>query len=80
MKCDRQLSHFMQYAFVYKINFERRLDMKCYAQVYVMNSMEAVETYCSAFGAEVTFEIKNDAQTTYEHCELSVNNEGILAV
>lgn len=62
-----------------KIHFER-LHMKCYAQVYVMNSMEAVETYCRAFGAEVTFEVKNDAQTAYEHCELSVNNEGILAV
>ncbi|MDE7279901.1 MAG: hypothetical protein K2N26_09285 [Oscillospiraceae bacterium] len=54
--------------------------MKCYTQVYVMNSIEAVETYCRAFGAKVTFEIKNDAQTAYEHCELSVNNEGILAV
>ncbi len=46
--------------------------MKCYTQVYVMNSIEAVETYCRAFGAKVTFEIKNDAQTAYEHCELSV--------
>ena len=54
--------------------------MKCYTQVYVMNSLEAVETYCKAFGAEVTFEIKNEAQTAYEHCELSVNGEGILAV
>lgn len=54
--------------------------MKCYTQVYVMNSIEAVETYCRAFGAKVTFEIRNDAQTAYEHCELSVNGEGILAV
>ena len=54
--------------------------MKCYTQVYVMNSIEAVETYCKAFGAEVTFEIKNDTHTAYEHCELSVNGEGILAV
>ena len=54
--------------------------MKCYTQVYVINSMEAVETYCRAFGAKVTFEIKNDAQTAYEHCELSVNSEPILAV
>ena len=54
--------------------------MKCYTPVYVMNSIEAVETYCRAFGAEVTFEIKNDARTAYEHCELSVNGEGILAV
>ena len=54
--------------------------MKCYTQVYVMNSIEAVETYCKAFGAEVTFEIRNESQTAYEHCELSVNGEGILAV
>lgn len=54
--------------------------MKCYTQVYVMNSLEAVQIYCRAFGAEVTFEIKNEAQTAYEHCELSVNGEGILAV
>ena len=54
--------------------------MKCYTQVYVMNSLEAVETYCKAFGAEVTFEIKNAAQTAYEHCELSVNGDPILAV
>ncbi|MDE6030786.1 MAG: hypothetical protein K2G32_04115, partial [Oscillospiraceae bacterium] len=54
--------------------------MKCYTQVYVMNSIEAVETYCRAFGAEVTLAIKNDTQTAYEHCELSVNGEGILAV
>lgn len=54
--------------------------MKCYTQVYVMNSMEAVETYCRAFGAEVSFAIKNEAGTVYEHCELSVNGEPILAV
>ena len=54
--------------------------MKCYTQVYVMNSMEAAESYCRAFGAEVTFAIQNDAQTAYEHCELSVNGEPILAV
>lgn len=54
--------------------------MKCYTQVYVTNSLEAVETYCRAFGAEVTFAIKNEAQSAYEHCELSVNGEPILAV
>lgn len=53
--------------------------MKCYTQVYVINSIEAVETYSRAFGAKVTYEIKNDAQTAYEHCELSVNGEPILA-
>lgn len=54
--------------------------VKCYTQVYVMNSMEAVETYGRAFGAEVTFAMKNEAQTAYEHCELSVNGDPILAV
>lgn len=54
--------------------------MKCYTQVYVMNSFEAVETYCRAFGAEVTFAIKSDDETNYAHCELSVNGDPILAV
>jgi PhnB protein len=54
--------------------------LKNYTQVYVNNSMEAVETYCRAFGAEVTFEIKNEANDAYAHCELSVNGEGFLAV
>ena len=54
--------------------------MKNYAQVYVKNSMEAAETYCRAFGAEITFEIKNEAGTAYDHCELSVNGEGFLAL
>ena len=54
--------------------------MKNSAQVYVKNSMEAAETYCRAFGAEITFEIKNEAGTAYDHCELSVNGEGFLAL
>lgn len=54
--------------------------MKNYTQVYVKNSIEAAETYCKAFGAEITFAIKNEAGTAYEHCELSVNGEGFLAV
>ena len=54
--------------------------MKCYTQVYVKNSIEAVEMYCNAFGAEVTCGIKNNSKTAYEHCELSVNDEPILAV
>ena len=54
--------------------------MKNYAQVYVKNSIEAAENYCNAFGAEITFAIKNEAGTAYEHCELSVNGEGFLAV
>ncbi|MBR2403720.1 MAG: hypothetical protein IKB01_13350 [Lachnospiraceae bacterium] len=54
--------------------------MKCYTQVYVINSIEAVETYCRAFDAKVSFEIKNADKTEYEHCELTVNGEPILAV
>ena len=54
--------------------------MKCNAQVYVNNSIEAVETYCRAFGAKIRFEIKNTDKTEYEHCELSVNDELIIAV
>lgn len=54
--------------------------MKNYAQVCVKNSMEAAETYCRAFGAEITFEIKNEDGTAYDHCELSVNGEGFLAL
>lgn len=40
--------------------------MKCYTQVYVMNSIEPVETYCRAFGAKVTFEIKNDVKNAFD--------------
>ena len=54
--------------------------MKNYAQVYVKNSMEAAETYCKAFGAVITKVFFNDDHTAYEHCELSVNNEGFLAL
>lgn len=53
--------------------------MKNYTQVYVKNSVGAVETYCMAFGAKVTFAIKNEAGDAYEHCELSVNGEPFLA-
>ena len=54
--------------------------MKNYTQVYVKNSLEAAFMYCRAFGADITLEIKNDAGTAYEHCELSVNGEGFLAL
>ncbi len=54
--------------------------MKNYTQVYVNHSIEAAETYCNAFGAEVTFAIRNSDGTAYEHCELSVDGEGFLAV
>ena len=54
--------------------------MKNYAQVYVKNSLEAAETYCNAFGAEVTRAFFNSDHTAYEHCELSVNGDGFLAL
>ncbi len=54
--------------------------MKCYAQVYVMNSLEAAQMYCKAFGAELTLEMKNAAGTAYDHAVLSVNGEGIMAL
>ena len=54
--------------------------MKNYAQVYVKDSLEAAEFYCKAFGAEITLEMKNDTETANEHCELSVNGEGFLAL
>ena len=54
--------------------------MKCYTQVYVMNSIEAAKTYCKAFGADITLEMKNADGTAYEHSVLSVDGEGILAV
>lgn len=54
--------------------------MKNYTQVYVKNSFEAAEVYCKAFGAEITFEVRNDDKTAYAHCELSVDGEGFLAL
>lgn len=54
--------------------------MKNYTQVYVKNSIEAAQTYCRAFGAEVTLEMKNEAGDAYAHSELSVKGEPFLAV
>ena len=54
--------------------------MKNYTQVYVKNSFEAAETYCKAFGAEITREFKNEDNTAYEHCELSVNGEVFFGI
>jgi uncharacterized glyoxalase superfamily protein PhnB len=34
--------------------------------------------YCKAFGAEITFEVRNDDKTAYAHCELSVDGEGLI--
>jgi PhnB protein len=49
-------------------------------QVYVRGSVEAVEMYCKAFGAEITFQILDDKKNTYAHCELSVDGHLFLAV
>lgn len=54
--------------------------MKNYNQVYVKNSFEAAKLYCKAFGALVTAEFTNVNNTGYEHCELSANGEGFLAL
>ena len=54
--------------------------MKNYTQVYVKDSFAAAEIYCKAFGAEITREFINEDNTAYEHCELSVNGEGFLAL
>ena len=54
--------------------------MKNYKQVYVKNSVEAAQHYCNAFGAEITRAFWNADHTEYEHCELSVNGEGFLAL
>lgn len=54
--------------------------MKCYTQVYARNSLEAVDAYCRAFGAKVTLGFLNEAKTEYEHCELSVGDQPVLAV
>ena len=54
--------------------------MKNYTQVYVKNSAEAAQHYCNAFGAQITCEYWNPAHTEYEHCELSVDGEGFLAL
>ena len=54
--------------------------MKNYNQVYVKNSFKAAEMYCRAFGACITREFFNETKDAYEHCELSVDGEGFLAL
>jgi uncharacterized glyoxalase superfamily protein PhnB len=54
--------------------------VKNYNQVYVQNSVEAARHYCDAFGAEITRAFWSADHTAYEHCELSVNGEGFLAL
>jgi uncharacterized glyoxalase superfamily protein PhnB len=54
-------------------------NIKIGAQVYVNDSIEAVDMYCRAFGAKPSFEIK-DESGAYEHCELSVNGQFFMCV
>lgn len=54
--------------------------MKNYNQVYVKNSLEAAKIYSLAFGAVITREFLNENKDAYEHCELSVDGEGFLAL
>ncbi len=54
--------------------------MKNYNQAYVKNSFEAAKVYCAAFGAEITRAFLNENKDAYEHCELSVDGEGFLAL
>ena len=53
--------------------------MKIGAQVYVKGSVEAAEMYCRAFGAEVSFNIKDD-NGAYAHSELRINGEFFMCV
>ena len=54
--------------------------MKIGPQVYVRGSIEAVDMYCNAFGADITVHMKDHEGTAYEHCELSVNGQLFMAV
>jgi len=54
-------------------------NLKIGAQVYVKDSIEAVEIYCRAFGAEISFEIRDD-NGVFEHCELSINGQFFMCV
>lgn len=54
--------------------------MKISSQVYVRGSIEAVQMYCKAFGAEVSFEVKDESGCAYAHCELSKNGQLFMAV
>ena len=42
-------------------------------------SMEAAKTYCKAFGAEITLEMKNDSGTAYEnkYCATVIDKYGV---
>lgn len=48
-------------------------------QAYVRGSIGAAQMYCKAFGAQASFEIKDEAGR-YAHCELSVDGRRIMAL
>lgn len=54
--------------------------MKTSSQVYVKGSVEAVQMYCKAFGAVISFEVKDESKNEYMHCELSVNGQLFMAI
>jgi uncharacterized glyoxalase superfamily protein PhnB len=54
--------------------------MKISSQTYVRGSVEAVEMYCNAFGAEIHLQIMDESQKAYAHCELFVNGQLFMAV
>lgn len=54
--------------------------MKISPQVYVRGSIEAVEMYCKAFGAEISLQFKDEEKQAYAHCELSINGQLFMAV
>lgn len=47
--------------------------------VYAMNSKEAVQLYCNAFGLELGYHVLNE-DGNYFHCELLKDGEPFLAV
>lgn len=54
--------------------------MKISPQVYVRGSIKAAEMYCNAFGAEISFQIKDESNTAYAHCELFIDGHLFMAV
>ncbi len=63
-----------------KQRVDKKLSLLAQKILNVKNSYEAAKMYCKAFGAEITRVFKNENDTAYEHCELSVDGEGILAL
>ncbi|MNW64653.1 hypothetical protein D3C74_429540 [compost metagenome] len=54
--------------------------MRISPQVYVRGSIEAVQMYCKAFGAQISFEVKDELKDAYAHCELSINDQLFMGV